>query len=108
MKTFGTFERPVGTLSLAPRLSWVTVLLRDDSFRRVSCQRADVGLAHRRIVAGGCITVLPAQRVSAVNAEFYSPLDWTPNDLARIARKIDPLVPIDPGIVLAVKILRDL
>jgi hypothetical protein len=32
---------------------------------------------------------------------------WTPDDLLRIAREIDPLVPIDSGTVLAVKILRD-
>jgi len=41
------------------------------------------------------------------NSPLYSPLDWTSDDLARIAREIDPLVPIDPGIVLAVKILKD-
>jgi hypothetical protein len=38
---------------------------------------------------------------------LYSPLDWTHSDLARIAAEIDPLFPIDLGIVRAVKILRD-
>jgi hypothetical protein len=38
---------------------------------------------------------------------LYSPGDWTEDDLKRFAREIDKLVPIDLGIVRAVKLLRD-
>jgi len=42
-----------------------------------------------------------------MTSALQSPLDWAPSDLARFAREIDPLVPVDPGIVRGVKILRD-
>ena len=38
---------------------------------------------------------------------FYSPLSWTTEQLADIARQIDPVTPVDLGIVRAVKILLD-
>ena len=42
-----------------------------------------------------------------MNAALYSPNDWTAEELEGFAREIDRLVPIDLGIVRAVKILRD-
>ncbi|HEY5385790.1 MAG TPA: hypothetical protein VIJ56_11195 [Acidimicrobiales bacterium] len=41
------------------------------------------------------------------SSTLYSPNDWTDEDLRRFAQEIDSLVPVDLGIVRAVKILRD-